>query len=182
MRVGTVASRYAKALFSLAEENKTAPQLFDEMRALQQALFADENLAEALSSRSMSGPERVQLLTKALAGQKISEPVLNLLLLMAEKGRLSLYPEVVEGFQTQLDSSMGVARGEVRAATPVSAEERNRLEKMIHQALGKKVILTYRQDPSVIGGLVASVGSYTFDDSVESHLRRLNEELKRRVH
>jgi F-type H+-transporting ATPase subunit delta len=182
MRVGTVASRYAKALFGLAEENKAAPQIFEEIRALNEALFADETLKEVLSSRTISGPERVQMLTKALASQKISEPVRNLLLLMAEKGRLGLFPEVVLGFQAQLDNSMGVARGEVRAATPLSMDDRARLEKMIHQALGKKVILTYRQDPSVIGGLVASVGSYTFDDSVESHLRRLNEELKRRVH
>ncbi len=182
MRVGTVASRYAKALFSLAEEKKIAPQVFEEIRSLNQALFSDSKVAAALTAETGTGESRVQALTKSLEGQPISDEVRNLILLMAERGRLAVFAEVVAAFESQLDASMGVARGEVRSATPLSPQDREHLEKMVHQALGKKVILTYRQDPSVIGGLVAQVGSYTFDDSVESHLRRLNDELKRRVH
>lgn len=182
MRVGTLAGRYAKALFSLAEEQKAAPKIFEEVRVLNEVLFGNSEWMAALSSQQISADQRVQILTKALENQEISSEVRNLLLLMAERGRLHLFPEVVASFQTQLDASMGVARGEVRSATPLSLEDREQLERMIHQVLGKETILTYRQDPKVIGGLVAQVGSYTFDDSLESHLRRLNEELKRRVH
>ena len=76
-----------------------------------------------------------------------------------------------------------MALAAVRSARQPSLapEERQRLEKTIEGVLNKKVILTYKVDPSVIGGLIASVRSFTFDDSIDSHLKRMNEELKRRT-
>jgi F-type H+-transporting ATPase subunit delta len=52
----------------------------------------------------------------------------------------------------------------------------------VAQVTGKKVILEYKEDASLLGGLIAEVGSLTFDDSLETQLRTMNEELKRRAH
>jgi F-type H+-transporting ATPase subunit delta len=47
--------------------------------------------------------------------------------------------------------------------------------------LNKKIILTYKEDPTLLGGVVAQVGGWTFDDSIETHLIKMNEELNRRA-
>jgi F-type H+-transporting ATPase subunit delta len=61
-------------------------------------------------------------------------------------------------------------------------EQRQLLETRISKVTGKKVILEYKTDESLLGGLVAEVGSLTFDDSLDTQLKLLNEELKRRAH
>jgi F-type H+-transporting ATPase subunit delta len=44
-------------------------------------------------------------------------------------------------------------------------------------ATGQKVRLSFTTDESIIGGLVARIGSTIFDGSVQSQLGRLSEEL-----
>ncbi|MES2855080.1 MAG: ATP synthase F1 subunit delta, partial [Bdellovibrionota bacterium] len=125
--------------------------------------------------------QRIKVLEAAVANKNVNKEVYDLILLLAKKGRFSIFSEVVHAFQDEIDASNGVARGTVRSATALGQPERQRLEETVERVLKKKVILTYKVDPTVIGGLVAQVGSHTFDDSISSHLRRMNEELKRRT-
>jgi F-type H+-transporting ATPase subunit delta len=69
----------------------------------------------------------------------------------------------------------------VRSATVLAPEERQRVEEFVGRATQKHVILTYKEDPTLLGGLVANVGSLTFDDSLSSHLKRINEQINRSV-
>ena len=70
----------------------------------------------------------------------------------------------------------------MRSATVLAPEERKQIETLVSRATKKQVILSYKEDPSLVGGLVAEVGSFTFDDSLISHLKRINEQLTRSVH
>ncbi|MES2964311.1 MAG: ATP synthase F1 subunit delta, partial [Bdellovibrionota bacterium] len=105
----------------------------------------------------------------------------DLINLLARKDRLGVFGEIVHAFEAEADAANNVARGVVRSATVLGQDDRKRIEDQVERVLKKKVILSYKVDPSVIGGLVAQVGSYTFDDSISAHLKRMNEELKRRT-
>ena len=106
---------------------------------------------------------------------------MDLVLLIADNGRFGVFQELVGAFQAEADAANNVCRGTVRSATVLGQGERQRVEETVEKVLKKKVIMTYKVDPSVIGGLVAQVGSYTCDDSISAHLQRMNEELKRRT-
>ena len=60
--------------------------------------------------------------------------------------------------------------------------EREQIQEKISKATNKKVILTYVEDPTVIGGLIAEAGGYRFDDTLTTHLIKLKDELNRRTH
>jgi len=75
-----------------------------------------------------------------------------------------------------------VTRGTVKSASVLPPESRSRIEKRVSEVTGKKVILTYTQDATVIGGLIAEVGGYLFDDTLKSHLQRIKDDLNRRDH
>jgi F-type H+-transporting ATPase subunit delta len=47
--------------------------------------------------------------------------------------------------------------------------------------LNKKIVLTYTEDPGLLGGMVAQVGGWNFDETIEKHLKRMSDELNRRV-
>ncbi len=74
-----------------------------------------------------------------------------------------------------------LSRGTVRSTTVLAPEERKRIEETVNRVTHKQPLLTYKEDPALLGGMVAEVGNYTFDDSLASHLRRMNEQLTRRT-
>lgn len=176
-----LANRYAKAIFELAVDQRTQDRVFDELRSLEQIFAKDHETREFLISPMVTSQEREQALEKALAGKGLSKETLDLVMILAKNGRMVLFPELVLAYQAQADNANGVCRGIVRSATALGQTERQRIEDTVEKVLKKKVIMTYKIDPTVIGGLVAQVGSYTFDDSIDAHLRRMNEELKRRT-
>jgi F-type H+-transporting ATPase subunit delta len=82
-----------------------------------------------------------------------------------------------------VDESRDVARGDVVSASTLFPDERQKLEATISRYTGKKAVLEYHEDKKLLGGLVARVGSYTFDDSLDTQLRMMNDALtKRRAH
>lgn len=181
MRVSELASRYAKALFELAVDNKTQEKVFDDLRQLEQVFTKDSDVHAFLTSPLIKPDERETVLKKALENKGVGKETFELVLLLARKDRLALFGDLVRAYQEESDAANNVCRGVVRSAVALGQTERQRIEETVERVLNKKVIMTYKVDPSVIGGLVAQVGSYTFDDSIASHLRRMNEDLKRRT-
>lgn len=180
MKYSEVAQRYAKALFLLANENSSIDETHDQLKFLSEAIREDQQILQFLTSPLVSRTEKERVFTNGLNGQ-FSGETKNFLLLLAKKGRVQLIPDIVEAFQALIDQSNDVTRGRVRSATPISDNELEKIKQTMSKITNKKVILTYEEDKSLIGGLVAEVGSFTFDDSLTSHMTRLNEELNRRA-
>ena len=181
MKSSELAKRYAKALYELADENKSLDAVFSQLRTLSDTFAKDAAISEFLTSPLVKADERAAALTAAFNGKGLSTEVVDVLLLLAKNDRFALFGELVTAFEQQADAANNVCRGVVRSATVLGQAERQRVEDTVEDVLKKKVIMTYKVDPTVIGGLVAQVGSYTFDDSIDSHLKRMNEELKRRT-
>lgn len=181
MRFTELAKRYAKAIFEVAIDNKTQDRVFAELRTLDEVVSRDKEIFDFLTSPLVKPSERVEALTKALGNKGLSKEVVDFLMILAEKDRFVIFHEVVRAFESESDAANNVCRGTVRSAVLLAQTERQRIEETVEKVLKKKVIMTYKVDPSVIGGLIAEVGSYTFDDSISSHLTRMNEELKRRT-
>lgn len=179
MRSALVANRYARALFQLAKEKNEQDTIFDQMRVIDDAFSLEKDIMEFVHSPLIRPSDKEKAITGLTAKVQMSETLKNFLLLLAKKNRLDLFPEVMAAFQQINDESHGVTRGVVRSAAPLAPEERKRIEQLVGKATKKQVILTYKEDSTLLGGLVAEVGSFTFDDSLSAHLTRINEQLNR---
>lgn len=179
MKYNEVSLRYATALYDLSAEAGIQDKVFSNLRELNQVFKKDAEIKEFISSPLVKSTDKETAMKKALANGELTDQVKSFVLLLAKKGRLDLFNEIVEAYQTKSDEAHGVTRGDVVSTTVLSTEERSEVEKFVSEATGKKVILTYSEDSTLIGGLIAKVGSYTFDDSITSHMRRLKEDLKR---
>ena len=180
MRFTEAAKRYARALYEISKSKEKAHKVFDELRAIRQALEQDKVVGEFLKSPSATPDSKKNVLTKALQG-KLSEETLNTLLLVCDKGRFELFDQIVSAFESISDADHGVTRGTVRSAAPLSADARKRVEETVSKVTKKKVILSFTEDPKLMGGMVAQVAGWSFDDSLDYHLRNLSDELKRRA-
>ncbi len=182
MRSVLLASRYAKAIYNFAKDKNEQDLIFSEMRVLDEAFNGDKEIQNFFATPMIRPADKVKALEGLLEKIKISDALKNFVLLLAKKNRLRFFSEVVTSYQLIADEAHGVTRGTVRSATVLGPEDRKKIEELVSKATKKQVILIYKEDASLVGGLVAQVGSFTFDDSITSHLKRINEQLTRSVH
>ena len=180
MQVTELANRYARAVLDLVSESGKQETVLSELRALQVLFEKDETIREFLHSPLIKSGDREKVLHAALKPVGLSADTLSFVMLLSEKGRLPIFNKIVEAIKIQNDAAHGVTRGSVRSATALKPEERKSIEETVSKYTQKQVILNYKEDPGVIGGLIAEVGSFTFDDTLTSHLRRLKDEMTRR--
>lgn len=176
MNQSEVAKRYAKALLSVTKESNNQLKILEQLKVLR-GIFQEADIKAFYASPVVSREQKSEALKKALAGVSLEVELSNFLLLLTRNGRTDQLPAVLESLQSYIDSESGITRGVIRAAKPLALELKNALESQIAGALNRKIVLTFKEDPSILGGVVADVGGWTFDDSVEMHLRRMNEEL-----
>ncbi len=74
-------------------------------------------------------------------------------------------------------SAKNLEVAEVRSAVALSADQQTRLAAALANATGKQVNLKVVVDPSVIGGLVATVGDTVIDGSVRTRIDQLKSRL-----
>ncbi len=181
MKISEASRRYARALMALAKQKGQHDRAQEEISAIAN-IFKTEAGVRAYFNNPLISPDQKKLVVQnSFTNKGLLNEVYNLLLLLVDKNRIGAFEEIAEAYRDQMDLEQGITRGAARSARPLSAETKNDLEAKIHKILNKKIILTYKEDSSLLGGVVAQVGGWTFDDSIETHLIKMNEELNRRA-
>jgi len=177
---GEVAVQYAKALYQVVHENGTDQNVLKDLRDLGRAIDSLGEGAKVLASPLLTTEEKSKIVLGAIEGKGLSEEVIILVKLLLQNNRIENFREVIAAYVEQSDSANGVVRGSVESPLELSLAERTNIEELISDVTKKKVILEYKTTPQLIGGLFAKVGSYTFDDSLDTQLHLISDHLKRR--
>jgi F-type H+-transporting ATPase subunit delta len=181
MKITEVSRRYARALMALAKQKGQHTRALEELQVIAKIFNTDANTHEYFVSPVVGPEQKKAVIQNTFNGKGLLDEVYNLLLLLAEKNRLNKFEEIVGGYEQQMDLEQNITRGSVTSAKVLTDADKKDLEGKIAKILNKKIILTYKEDPTLLGGVVAQAGGWTFDDSIETHLIKMNEELNRRV-
>ena len=179
-----LADRYAEALFLAARDAKVVDIVREDLAAMA-GLYRLEGVSELMTHPRLSTAEKLAAFRRALgkAPHALSDRFLSLLL---EKKRLSLLSAAAAAFDASADKADGVVRAAVRAAVPMSAEQKAALSRELEKAFSGhggpavKVALEVAVDPSLLGGVVVQAGDRLWDLSFQGRLQRLKEKLLER--
>jgi F-type H+-transporting ATPase subunit delta len=94
-------------------------------------------------------------------------------------GRLGALEGMVRAYEALVDERLGRVKAEVTAAAPLDGEQQERLRRRLEQVAGKRVYLEVHEDPAILGGITARIGSQVYDGSLHAQLARLREQLVR---
>jgi F-type H+-transporting ATPase subunit delta len=171
-----VLRRYAQALLELASKAGAVERVQRDLSSLAAKIRADESLALKLESPRVTRAQKRELLATALgAGQR--DLVRSTVLLLVDKGRAALVPELAEVFDEAAREAAGEARAQVTSAAPLEPALRDRLVERLSAASGRKITLEERVDAELLGGLRVVIGSRMFDGSVKRRLEELRARL-----
>jgi len=92
-------------------------------------------------------------------------------------GRGRDLPAIIDRLVARASQSKDLAVAEVRSAVALTDDQQARLRAALANATGHEVNLKVVIDPSVVGGLVATVGDTVIDGSVRTRVDQLKSRL-----
>ena len=123
--------------------------------------------------------DRTKILSSLLAKMGISPMALNFFRLLLDRGRISYVRDIQKVYAELLDVDKGITRVDISSAIALQDEEVAKLAEVLKGVAGKKVDIQLKEDPGLIGGVVARIGDLVLDGSVKTQLASLKETLKR---
>jgi F-type H+-transporting ATPase subunit delta len=178
MIVGSIARRYAKALFDLAVEQGKVEAWAQALGALQQAVESSAELSDVLVNPIYTREQRRAISGKLATALKLDPEPANLLYLLGDRNRLAYLDAVVGVFRDLADQKLGRLRARIVSAVPLETLDAQAIADRLARATRAQVILDRSVDPDLLGGVVAQVGGLTYDGSVRSQLEELRRTLK----
>lgn len=173
----TVARRYASALADVILERREGVQVQEELAAWEGMILKNGPLLEAFSNPTVPYEQKGNLLNELILRTSVLPSTANFLRILLRNQRLAELPQVNAKLAQVLDERAGVISAQVTSARPVSDGSKALLEEKLAQMTGKRIRLSFDIDESLLGGIVARIGSTIYDGSVRNQLRLLGEEL-----
>jgi F-type H+-transporting ATPase subunit delta len=172
-----VAKRYAQATFDIARESGTEQQWLGDLTTLANAA-SDPSIGDYFTSPNVAEQAKLGAIGQILPGvnQQLAR---NLASMLVQRRRFDILPEMLEVYRDLLLQSQGIAIAEVTTAVELTPAEQQAVQAQLSQAVGQQIEMRLRVDPSMVGGLVARIGDWLIDGSVESQLRNLRASLAR---
>ena len=174
----TAANRYARALFDVAVKEKQDLGTIDrDLVEFSDLLKQHPTFGKVLLNPAVPAPRKRAAVASVISQAKLSPAVAKLFVLLAERDRFILLPDLLEAFRQRVRDFQKIVRAEVVTAEPLSAERAEAVERGLEQASGRHVQMDLRVDPSLIGGVVARIGSIVYDASVATQLQKMKQRL-----
>ena len=171
------AARYARALFDVAIKESNPEQAEQELGAFAALLQSHADLQKALTNPAIPAANKRAVVEQLLDRLQPSSPVRKLLLLLAERDRLELFPDMLDVYRQRLMEHMNVIQAEITTAAPLAGDQATRLQERLAKATGRTVTMTTKVDPAIIGGVVTRIGSTVYDGSVATRLAAMRQRL-----
>jgi len=170
--------RYARALFDVARKEADVQQAGQELTSFSDFVARHGALEKIFANPAIPAAKKKAVVEELTARAGPMSPVVRkLLLLLAERDRLVLLPDITLSYQNRLMEHAKVVRAEIVTAVGLPADRVVALQQGLAQATGRQVQLENRVDPTIIGGAIARVGSTVYDGSVTRQLQKMKEAL-----
>ena len=178
--MATVINTYARAFADAVTGSRlNAASTLSEAQQIAALAEQSKDLREVWDNPSIPAEQKRAVLDAIAQRAGISRPVRNFVAVLIDKRRTRFLSEIVKQFAREMNQRLGIAEAEITTARELSGPERTALEADLSRVTGKTIRAQYEQDPSILGGAIARVGSSVYDGSVKGQLERIRQQLVR---
>lgn len=173
------ASRYAKAVFELARDEKALDAVATDLSQLAALITQSADLSRLLRSPMFSRDVQTRAMDEILTKAKAHKLTRNFVLLIAQNRRLYLLSDIVRAFNVLLSRHRGEIVADVTSAQALDGDQMATLTAALKQAFGREPRINTKVDATLLAGLVVRVGSRMIDSSLKTKLANLKLALVR---
>jgi len=177
MVTGSLARRYARAVLEIGTANGNLDKIGADLRSLAKAMRESAELVTALTNPAIRRADRRRVIDGLLERIGADQLTRNLVYLLLDGERLSSVEAISREVDAMIEARSGRMSAEVTSARPLDAGQLSQIITALEKLSGKKVAVTNREDPNLLGGVVAKLGDTIYDGSLRTQLRTLRDEL-----
>ncbi len=171
-----LATKYARAIFELAQEEKKLDDYDKDLSKIKADVFSLPEAVKFFQNPLIPHQAKKDLLTKAFNGE-VSGDIMNFLMLLVDKNRIGIFNEIYEIFTGLKNQEQGILVADVVMAFPLTKTQETQLTKKLAALTGKKIQIRKHEDKSILGGLIVTIGDKRIDGSAAGRLRALKSTL-----
>ncbi|MBX3566006.1 MAG: F0F1 ATP synthase subunit delta [Sphingomonas sp.] len=174
----SLSGRYATALFELARDSKSLPQVEASLGAVRQALDESADFKALTASPLVARGAAARAVAAVAASLKLDATTAKFLGVLADNRRLSQLPAIIRAFGQLAAAHRGETSAQVISAHPLTTDQVDALKAQLRTRIGRDVSVDLSVDPSLLGGLVVKIGSQMIDSSIKTRLNSLANAMK----
>ena len=166
MSAKSVASRYAKSLLELADEQGKVESVYEDVELLKKML-KNRDLYGMFKSPVIPAHHKIKVIN-ALFGGRLDDLTLRFIRLVVQKERGELLPQIALEFIDQYKAFKNISIVHITSAAVLSEEAIRRIKEKLHEKglIDGEIEILEKIDPSLIGGFVMEFDGYRYDSSV----------------
>jgi len=166
-----IAQVYARSLFQVARDQDKLDGLREQLGQVADALEEHRELQTFFFSPYFSTEEKQEALARVIEG---GDPVLmNFLKLLIENRRMPVIFRIRHQYERLWEEENRTLPVEITSAVELDEQTTESLGRTIGERAGRRVTLSARVDPDIIGGIVLRVGNSILDASIRNRLEQL---------
>jgi len=173
-----VARVYSAALYEVASNSGDVDGICDDIVKLHSIVKEDANLVSYLTNPLWSEIDKIDVLKRTADILGLKKETFNCLKVVVENNRVSDLLLILDDFKKLYYHNEGVAEVVVETVKKLTSIQDKKLKKVLEKIANKKVVVEYKINPLLVGGLRVQIGSEMFDDSLAHKLNYLENVMK----
>ena len=174
MSVGKIVEPYAEALLELANSNESLKETTNDMNIVSQFLVNSSDLKKFLGNPLITREAKKNVI-KDILGEQINPTTLTFLMLLVDRGRISLLDTLAQRFLELSYKTEKIEIAKITSSIQLSADQQKNIAEKLKTITGAKQIkLALKVDPALIGGFTVEIGSKLIDTSIRGQLKQIS--------
>ena len=165
------AKRYALALYELAKENLELETVENDVIQLSDTYNKNENLNKFMTDPTQTQLSQTEVINKILLQMNLSKITKNFISILVIKRRIFFLNKIFKSFLSLVSEKKGEVKVSLVSSKDLTNEELKNLNSEISDSMGTQVLLDYKVDETLIGGLRMQIGSLMIDTSIRNKLK-----------
>ncbi len=172
-----IAEVYARALFEVAQDQDKLDEVHEQLGEFAEAIDENRDMARFFFSPYFSTQEKKEGLEKTVQGA--DEVVMNFLEALVERHRMPVIFRIRDRFHKMWEEENKLLSVEVTSAIELDKKTVDEIGKSIGEQVDRKIELSSKVDPDILGGVVLRVGNFILDASIRHRLEQLRKQVAR---
>ena len=168
-----ISERYVSALFDIALAAGVLEAVEKDLSVLADLVKENADFSAFLDNPLLSSEAKNSISANLMQKIGAHQLTTQFIALLARKKRLNILPEIIKLFLERVATERGELAAELVTAKAITPKESSAIAESLSKAYNKKINLSVREDPALLGGTIINVGSYQLDSSLEGKLNRL---------
>lgn len=174
---GLIPHRYAKALYKFALEHGNSKQVYEEMKAVNQAFISNPGLQKVLANPFVSREDKAALL-KSAAGDKVENDYLGFVKLILDMHREEFAWRMALAYRDIYRKVNNISQVKITTAIKFNDDEMQKLYELVKKSFPDSTLeISDAVDPDIIGGFIIDVDDSRMDASISNEIEQLRLKL-----